>query len=46
MRELDNLCMRCFKELKGGNICSECGCDNDVPNDTMYLPAKTVIKGQ
>ena len=36
----------CFKELKGGNICSECGCDNDVPNDTMYLPAKTVIKGQ
>lgn len=46
MRELDNLCMRCFGELTQGNICAECGCDNDVSNDTMYLPERTVLKNQ
>lgn len=46
MRELDNLCIRCFGELTEGNVCPKCGCDNDVPNDTMYLPVRTVLKNQ
>lgn len=46
MRELDNLCACCFSELREGNICQECGFDNDTPNDTMYLQTKTVLQGQ
>lgn len=44
MRELDNLCVCCFNQLQEGNICQECGFDNDAVNDTMYLQAKTVLQ--
>ncbi len=44
MRELDNLCVCCYNELKQGNICQECGFDNDKQNDTMYLQTKTILQ--
>ena len=46
MREIDNLCINCFKELTEGATCAECGYDNDTPNDTMYLPVKSVLAGK
>ena len=44
MRELDNLCVNCWGELTSGSVCNDCGYDNDVENDTMYLPAKTILQ--
>ena len=46
MKDIDNLCMNCFKELTEGAVCTECGYDNDTPNDTMYLAPKTLLKNQ
>lgn len=46
MRDIDSLCMNCFEELTEGSVCSECGFDNDTPNDIMYLPQKTVLQGK
>lgn len=46
MRDIDNLCIKCFEELSQGAVCAECGYDNDTENPTMYLPAKTVIAGK
>lgn len=46
MRDLDNLCSNCFQELTQGAVCAECGHDNDVPNDTMYLAQRTVLQGK
>ncbi|MBR3149338.1 MAG: PASTA domain-containing protein [Eubacterium sp.] len=43
MMDIDNLCLKCFSELTEGAVCAECGFDNDVPNDTMYLAQKTVL---
>ncbi len=43
MRDIDNLCLNCFKELTEGAVCAECGFDNDEPNDSMYLARKTVL---
>ena len=43
MKDLDNLCMNCFKDLTEGAVCAECGFDNDLPDDTMYLARKTVL---
>ncbi|MBR2278082.1 MAG: PASTA domain-containing protein [Eubacterium sp.] len=43
MRDIDNLCLNCFKELTEGAVCAECGYDNDSPDDTMYLARKTVL---
>ena len=37
MKDIDNLCMNCFKELINGSVCENCGYDNDKPTDTMYL---------
>ncbi|MBR4241844.1 MAG: protein kinase, partial [Eubacterium sp.] len=44
MKDIDNLCMKCFKELTEGNVCSQCDYDNDLQNDALFLPQKTVIK--
>ncbi|MGN0458954.1 MAG: PASTA domain-containing protein [Eubacterium sp.] len=46
MREIDNLCQNCFEELTQGSVCASCGYDNDLQNDTMYLPAKTILQGK
>jgi serine/threonine protein kinase len=46
MKDIDNLCSNCFKDLTQGAICAECGYDNDTHNDTMYLAEKTVLKGK
>ncbi len=43
MRDIENLCMKCFQELTEGAVCAQCGFDNDVPNDPMFLPQKTVL---
>lgn len=43
MRDIDNLCVNCFKELTEGAVCAKCGYDNDTANETMYLSAKTVL---
>lgn len=44
MRELDNLCVNCWGELTEGSVCGYCGYDNDLDNDTMYLPKKTILE--
>ena len=44
MKDIDNLCIKCFSELNEGAVCTECGYDNDVANDKMYLQAKTVLQ--
>ncbi len=46
MREIDNLCQNCFEELTEGSVCANCGFDNDTRNETMYLPAKTILQGK
>lgn len=46
MRDLDNLCANCWEELTEGSVCAECGYDNDIQNDSVYLKTKTVIAGQ
>ena len=46
MKDIDNLCLNCFKELRDGAVCQECGYDNDTEADTMYLPPKTIIAGK
>ena len=43
MRDIDNLCMNCFKELREGAVCAECGYDNDAQSDAMHLAPKTVL---
>ena len=43
MKDIDNLCLNCFKELTDGAVCTECGYDNDVQADTMYLAPKTML---
>jgi serine/threonine-protein kinase len=43
MRDIDNLCINCFDELTEGAICSHCGYDNDIVNESIYLPAKTIL---
>ena len=43
MKDIDNLCLNCFKELREGAVCAECGYDNDTPNDNMYLAPKTIL---
>ena len=43
MKDIDNLCMNCFKELRDGAECQECGYDNDTEPNTMYLAPKTII---
>lgn len=46
MRDIDNLCLKCFSELTEGAVCAECGFDNDEPNETMYLAQKTLLAGK
>lgn len=46
MRDIDNLCVNCFEELTEGSVCAHCGYDNDKSNDTIYLPAKTILAGK
>ncbi len=44
MRDLDNLCINCFKELTEGAVCSECGYDNEKEADFVYLAPKTLLQ--
>lgn len=46
MKDTDNLCYRCFDELTSGSICTHCGYDNDVQNDSLYLPCGSVLEGR
>lgn len=46
MRDLDNLCSKCFNQLTQGAVCAECGHDNDINNDNLYLGAKTLLQGK
>ena len=46
MKDLDNLCMNCFKELTEGAVCAECGYDNDKEIDFVYLAPKTMLAGK
>lgn len=41
--DIDNLCVKCFSELKNGSKCDNCGYDNDSPVDMIYLQPKTVL---
>ena len=43
MKDLDNLCINCFKELTEGAVCAECGYDNDTEVDFVYLAPKTIL---
>lgn len=44
MRDIDNLCVNCWSDLTEGAVCTECNYDNDVQNETTYLPTKTVLQ--
>lgn len=46
MRDIDNLCINCWKELTEGAVCAECGYDNDVENDIAFLPKQFVLDGK
>lgn len=46
MRDIENLCVNCFDELTEGSVCAHCGYDNEKSNDTIYLPAKTILAGK
>ncbi len=43
LKDIDNLCMNCFRELTNGSVCENCSYDNDLQADTMYLQPKTVL---
>ena len=43
MKDIDNLCLNCFNELTSGNICENCGYDNDTQPEMLYLQPKTVL---
>lgn len=43
MENFDSLCMNCFEPLTAGSVCRSCGFDNDRPNETEYLPLRTVL---
>ncbi len=42
----DNLCMNCFEKLTQGNVCANCGFDNDSVSDMLFLPRKTLLAGR
>lgn len=44
MKNTDNLCMNCFKELTDGSVCEACGYDNDSPVDIIYLRPGTILE--
>ena len=46
MKNIDNLCLNCFEELTNGNVCENCGYDNDTQSDMIYLQLKTVLNGR
>lgn len=46
MRDMDNLCMNCFKTLTEGPVCTRCGYDNEKPNETFCLPQKDIVGGR
>lgn len=46
MKDIDNLCLNCFSELKEGSMCRKCGYDNDTETDMLYLQPKTVLNGR
>lgn len=46
MRDIDNLCAKCFHTLTDGSVCTRCGYDNDTPNETFCLPKTTIVGGQ
>lgn len=43
LKDTDNLCINCFKELTNGSICENCNYDNDKHTDMMYLQPRTVL---
>ncbi|MCM1113889.1 MAG: PASTA domain-containing protein [Clostridium sp.] len=43
MKDIDNLCLKCFEELTSGNVCEHCGYDNDSEANMMYLQPKTML---
>lgn len=43
MKDIDRLCLNCFKELTNGSVCENCNYDNDTQTDMMYLQPKTVL---
>lgn len=43
MKDIDRLCLNCFKELTNGNVCENCNYDNDSHTDMMYLQPKTLL---
>lgn len=46
MKDFDTLCTKCWAELTEGSVCAQCGYDTDEVNDTMFLPARTVLNGK
>lgn len=43
MKDIDRLCLNCFKELTNGSVCENCNYDNDSHTDMMYLQPKTLL---
>lgn len=43
MKDIDNLCLKCFEELTNGSVCEKCGYDNDSSVDMAYLQPKTML---
>lgn len=46
MRDVDNMCARCWSYLTEGAVCAECEYDNDTVNESTFLPAKTIIQNK
>lgn len=46
MRDIENLCVNCWKELTQGSVCAECGYDNDTQNETSFLPKLTALQNK
>lgn len=43
MKDIDNLCLKCFNELTSGSVCENCGYDNDTETEIIYLSPKTML---
>lgn len=46
MKDIDRVCSHCWSVLEEGAVCTNCGYDNDVPNDNVYLQKKIMLKSK
>ena len=42
----DHLCLACFQDTGGAQVCPNCGCKGEIQRPGFALPARTVLHGR